>query len=61
MGVNVRPFPYSQASASKTGHALAVADLIYNMDKGRMVSSLSPRELMANERMLETYVGIAAR
>ena len=41
--------------------AAAVADLIYIMDKGRMVSSLPPRELMANERMLETYLGIAAR
>jgi ABC-type branched-subunit amino acid transport system ATPase component len=39
----------------------AVADLIYIMDKGRMVSSLLPTELMANERMLETYLGIAAR
>jgi branched-chain amino acid transport system ATP-binding protein len=41
--------------------AVAVADLIYIMDKGRMVSSLPPDELMANERMLETYLGIAAR
>jgi len=43
------------------GLAAAVADLIYVMDKGRMVSSLPPDELMANERMLETYLGIAAR
>jgi branched-chain amino acid transport system ATP-binding protein len=41
--------------------ALAVADVVYIMDKGRMVSSLPPDELMANERMLETYLGIAAR
>jgi hypothetical protein len=31
------------------------------MDKGRMVYSLPPNELTANEPMMETYLGIAAR
>jgi len=30
------------------------------MDKGRIVSSVTPTELMANEPMMETYLGIAA-
>ena len=40
--------------------AVGVADLVYVMDKGRIVSSVTPTELMANEPMMETYLGIAA-
>jgi branched-chain amino acid transport system ATP-binding protein len=40
--------------------AFAVADRIYIMDKGRIVGTLTPAELAANEGMLETYLGIAA-
>jgi branched-chain amino acid transport system ATP-binding protein len=43
------------------GLAVGVADLVYIMDKGRMVYSLPPNELTANEPMMETYLGIAAR
>ena len=41
--------------------AVGVADLVYVMDKGRIVSSVTPTELMANEPMMETYLGIAAK
>jgi branched-chain amino acid transport system ATP-binding protein len=41
--------------------ALAVADLVYIMDKGRMVCSVAPNELMQDQQMMETYLGIAAR
>ena len=41
--------------------AVGVADLVYVMDKGRIGCSLTPTELMANDRMMETYLGIAAQ
>jgi branched-chain amino acid transport system ATP-binding protein len=41
--------------------AVGVADLVYVMDKGRIASALPPGELMRNEQMMETYLGIAAR
>jgi branched-chain amino acid transport system ATP-binding protein len=41
--------------------AAGVADLIYVMDKGRIVCSATPTELMANEPLMETYLGIAAK
>jgi branched-chain amino acid transport system ATP-binding protein len=41
--------------------AFAVADLVYVMDKGRIVGTLTPAELAANEAMLETYLGMAAK
>jgi branched-chain amino acid transport system ATP-binding protein len=41
--------------------AVGVADLVYVMDKGRIVCSATPTELMANDRMMETYLGIAAK
>jgi branched-chain amino acid transport system ATP-binding protein len=41
--------------------AVGVADLVYVMDKGRIVCSATPTELMANEPMMETYLGIAAK
>jgi branched-chain amino acid transport system ATP-binding protein len=41
--------------------AVGVADLVYVMDKGRIVSSVTPTELMANELMMETYLGIAVK
>ena len=41
--------------------AVGVADLVYVMDKGRIVSSVTPTELMANEPMMETYLGIAVK
>jgi branched-chain amino acid transport system ATP-binding protein len=41
--------------------AVGVADLVYVMDKGRIVCSVTPTELMANEPMMETYLGIAAK
>ena len=41
--------------------AIGVADLVYVMDKGRIASALPPGELMRNEQMMETYLGIAAR
>jgi len=31
------------------------------MDKGRIASALPPGDLMRNEQMMETYLGIAAR
>lgn len=39
--------------------AIEVADLVYIMDKGRMVTSVTPGNLVANEPMLETYLGIS--
>jgi branched-chain amino acid transport system ATP-binding protein len=41
--------------------AVGVADLVYVMDKGRIASALPPGELMRNEQMMETYLGITAR
>jgi len=41
--------------------AIGVADLVYVMDKGRIASALPPGDLMRNEQMMETYLGIAAR
>jgi branched-chain amino acid transport system ATP-binding protein len=41
--------------------AVGVADLVYVMDKGRIASALPPGELMRNEQMMETYLGLAAR
>jgi branched-chain amino acid transport system ATP-binding protein len=41
--------------------AVAVADLVYVMDKGRIVCSVTPTELTANEPLMETYLGIAAK
>src|SRR5262249_31191794 len=41
--------------------AIGVADLVYVMDRGRIVCSVTPTELMANDRMMETYLGIAAK
>jgi branched-chain amino acid transport system ATP-binding protein len=41
--------------------AVGVADLVYVMDKGRIACSVTPTELMANEPMMETYLGIAAK
>ena len=41
--------------------AVGVADLVYVMDKGRIVSSVTPTELMANEPMMETDLGIAVK
>jgi branched-chain amino acid transport system ATP-binding protein len=41
--------------------AVGVADLVYVMDKGRIVCSATPTELMANEPLTETYLGIAAK
>jgi len=41
--------------------AVGVADLVYVMDKGRIVCSVTATELMANEPMMETYLGIAAK
>jgi len=41
--------------------AVGVADVVYVMDKGRIVSSVTPTELMGNESMMETYLGIAAK
>jgi len=41
--------------------AVGVADLVYVMDKGRIVCSVTPTELMTNEPMMETYLGIAAK
>jgi len=41
--------------------AVGVADVVYVMDKGRIVCSVTPTELMANEPMMETYLGIAAK
>jgi branched-chain amino acid transport system ATP-binding protein len=41
--------------------AVGVADLVYVMDKGRIACSVTPTELMANEPLLETYLGIAAK
>jgi branched-chain amino acid transport system ATP-binding protein len=41
--------------------AAGVADLVYVMDKGRIVCSATPAELMANEPLTETYLGIAAK
>jgi branched-chain amino acid transport system ATP-binding protein len=40
--------------------AVEMADRVYIMDKGRMVTSITPGELVANEPLLETYLGIAA-
>jgi branched-chain amino acid transport system ATP-binding protein len=41
--------------------AVGVADVVYVMDKGRIVCSVTPTELMGNESMMETYLGIAAK
>ena len=41
--------------------AVGVADLVYVMDKGRIACSVTPTELIANEPMMETYLGIAAK
>jgi branched-chain amino acid transport system ATP-binding protein len=41
--------------------AIGVADLVYVMDKGRIACSVTPTELMANEPMMETYLGIAVK
>jgi len=41
--------------------AVGVSDLVYVMDKGRIVCSATPTELMANEPMMETYLGIAVK
>jgi branched-chain amino acid transport system ATP-binding protein len=41
--------------------AVGVADLVYVMDKGRIACSVTPTELMANEPMMETYLGIAVK
>jgi branched-chain amino acid transport system ATP-binding protein len=41
--------------------AVGVADLVYVMDKGRIVCSVTPTELMTNELMMETYLGIAVK
>ena len=41
--------------------AVGVADLVYVMDKGRIASALPPGELMRDQQMMETYLGIAAR
>ena len=41
--------------------AAGVADVVYVMDKGRIVCSVTPAELMGNEPMMETYLGIAAK
>jgi branched-chain amino acid transport system ATP-binding protein len=41
--------------------AVGVADLVHVMDKGRIVCSATPTELMANEPMMETYLGIAVK
>jgi branched-chain amino acid transport system ATP-binding protein len=41
--------------------AIGVADLVYIMDKGRIACSVTPTELMANEPMMETYLGIAVK
>jgi branched-chain amino acid transport system ATP-binding protein len=41
--------------------AVGVADLVYLVDKGRIASALPPGELMRNEQMMETYLGITAR
>jgi branched-chain amino acid transport system ATP-binding protein len=41
--------------------AVGVADLGYLMDKGRIASTLPPGELMRNQQMMETYLGIAPR
>ena len=41
--------------------AIGVADVVYVMDKGRIVCSVTPTELMENEPMKETYLGLAAK
>src|SRR5262249_1545485 len=41
--------------------AVGEYDLVYVMDKGRIVCSATPTELMANEPMMETYLGIAVK
>jgi branched-chain amino acid transport system ATP-binding protein len=41
--------------------AVGVSDLVYVMDKGRIVSSVTPTELMANHSIMETYIGFAAK
>ena len=41
--------------------AVGVADVVYVMDKGRIVCSATPTELMENEPTMETYLGIAAK
>jgi branched-chain amino acid transport system ATP-binding protein len=41
--------------------ALAVADLIYIMDKGRVVCSAAPDDLAANEQIMETYLGMSVQ
>jgi branched-chain amino acid transport system ATP-binding protein len=41
--------------------AIGVADVVYVMDKGRIACSVTPTELMANEPMMETYLGIAVK
>lgn len=41
--------------------AIGVADLVCIMDKGRIACSVTPTELMANEPMMETYLGIAVK
>ena len=41
--------------------AVGVSDLVYVMDKGRIVCSATPTELMADDPMMETYLGIAVK
>jgi len=38
--------------------ALDVADYVYVMDKGKIVYQATPKELLANDRIKETYLGI---